>query len=356
MAFLKRKRFKFNVNLQLLHLSDVPLVNAILFAKVRLLHGGNFEGTTDRVEVSNHAAIWNQCFTFLCRIACDPDTGVLEKCECRISLRKEQRGGKSYQKLGFVDVNLSQFAASGVEGIAESYLLDGYGMNQRQDNSRLSIKVTMSHLNADPIFKVPRIESHIEELNPLDRKAPSGSDELSNNRKASGPDTDSNNSSSAEDINHVIEDICAPPVISIATFPVECQIIKETPLMHSVTSVHTTCSAQPVEVSRSQNNVSTHVPTKRLNQDRSQLGNGGDCAGGTTRVRATRVDAKDLIERMVAETVGSFEGPDVGENSEGLALFVSKDGEAVVAGNSNHSTDAFERVHIADTSATLSTG
>lgn len=34
MAFLKRKRFKFNVDLQLVHLSDVPLVNAVLFAKV----------------------------------------------------------------------------------------------------------------------------------------------------------------------------------------------------------------------------------------------------------------------------------------------------------------------------------
>ncbi|KHN86353.1 hypothetical protein Tcan_13985 [Toxocara canis] len=33
MAFLKRKRFKFNVDLQLVHLSDVPLVNAVLFAK-----------------------------------------------------------------------------------------------------------------------------------------------------------------------------------------------------------------------------------------------------------------------------------------------------------------------------------
>lgn len=67
---------------------------------------------------------------------------------------QEQKGGKSYQKIGFVDVNLSQFAASGVEGITQSYLLDGYGNNQRQDNSRLLIKVTMSHQSADPIFKV----------------------------------------------------------------------------------------------------------------------------------------------------------------------------------------------------------
>lgn len=56
--------------------------------QVRLLSGGNFEDVTERVEVANHAAVWNQSFTFLCRIGCDPETGVLEKCECRISLRK----------------------------------------------------------------------------------------------------------------------------------------------------------------------------------------------------------------------------------------------------------------------------
>ncbi len=32
-----------------------------------------------------------------------------EPCLCRISVRKELRGGKSYQKLGFVDYNLTDF-------------------------------------------------------------------------------------------------------------------------------------------------------------------------------------------------------------------------------------------------------
>lgn len=34
MAFLKRRGYKFHVDLELLNLSDVPLVNAVLFAKV----------------------------------------------------------------------------------------------------------------------------------------------------------------------------------------------------------------------------------------------------------------------------------------------------------------------------------
>lgn len=53
-----------------------------------------------------------------------------------------------------MDINLAEFAASGIDGITRSYLLDGYGTNQRQDNSRILIKVTMSHQSTDPIFKV----------------------------------------------------------------------------------------------------------------------------------------------------------------------------------------------------------
>ncbi|VDK58114.1 unnamed protein product, partial [Gongylonema pulchrum] len=98
------------------------------------MNGGAFEGMTERVEVHGHSANWNSHFSFSCRIAVDPSTGVLEKCACRISLRKffyfvyslniawemlsfsdlqEQKGGKSFSKLGFVDINLAQFAASG---------------------------------------------------------------------------------------------------------------------------------------------------------------------------------------------------------------------------------------------------
>jgi hypothetical protein len=48
MSFLKKKRFKFNVDLEVTDLSDVPLVNAVLFAKVRLLDGGSFVHSTAR--------------------------------------------------------------------------------------------------------------------------------------------------------------------------------------------------------------------------------------------------------------------------------------------------------------------
>lgn len=49
---------------------------------------------------------------------------------------------------------LIHVAASGVNEIKQSYLLDGYTGRQRQDNSRVHIHVRMIHQGADPMFKV----------------------------------------------------------------------------------------------------------------------------------------------------------------------------------------------------------
>lgn len=159
MAFIKRKTVKFSVDLQVCHLSDVPLVNATVFGKMRLLDGGSFEEATERVEVKNHSASFNTRFVFCCRIPCDQNNGTLERCLCRVSIRKEQKGGKSFYKLGFVDINLSEYAASGIEGMSRTYLLNGYTSNQRLDNSKVCIKIAMAHQSADPFFRVPRLSA-----------------------------------------------------------------------------------------------------------------------------------------------------------------------------------------------------
>jgi hypothetical protein len=49
MAFMmKKKKYKFQVGLCLEELAAVPFVNAVLFAKVRLLDGGNFSEISTR--------------------------------------------------------------------------------------------------------------------------------------------------------------------------------------------------------------------------------------------------------------------------------------------------------------------
>lgn len=49
MAFMtKKKRYKFGVQCCLEELTEVPFVSAVLFAKVRLLDGGNFQDHSSR--------------------------------------------------------------------------------------------------------------------------------------------------------------------------------------------------------------------------------------------------------------------------------------------------------------------
>ncbi|EJW73060.1 hypothetical protein WUBG_16033 [Wuchereria bancrofti] len=172
----------------------------------------------------------------------------------------------------------------------------------------------MSHQSADPIFKVPRIESLSEELmlNPMNRKAPPN--DLSQRKQG---DTDSADSSSIEDISQCHDD--SSLAISAAS----------------------TALAQ----------------SRRLSQDRSQMTKNTKCANETaTRIRATRVDAEDLIDRMLQETVISDNGFEDRSADRGLALFVSRNGEAVVGANMLP-TDSFERVHISsDVSSPLFNG
>ncbi|GAB0088969.1 hypothetical protein DMENIID0001_034380 [Sergentomyia squamirostris] len=154
MAFMmKKKKYKFSVELQLDELVEVPFLNAVLFAKIRLMDGGSFQEYSSREEVKNHAVKWSQKFNFVCKMSANASNGILDPCNLRISVRKEIKGGRSYQKLGFIDLNLAEFAGSGLT--SSRYLLEGYDAKHRQDNSMLQVSIKMYMLSGDVLFKVP---------------------------------------------------------------------------------------------------------------------------------------------------------------------------------------------------------
>ncbi|XP_053662263.1 serine-rich adhesin for platelets [Anopheles marshallii] len=154
MAFMmKKKKYKFSVELHLEELVEVPFLNAVLFAKIRLLDGGSFQEHSNREEVKNHTVKWGQKFEFPCKMTSNASTGVLDPCTVRISVRKEIKGGRSYQKLGFTDLNLAEFAGSGLT--SRKCLLEGYDARHRQDNSMLNVSLRMHMIQGDILFKVP---------------------------------------------------------------------------------------------------------------------------------------------------------------------------------------------------------
>ncbi|XP_003394320.2 protein FAM102B isoform X1 [Bombus terrestris] len=154
MAFMmKKKKYKFSVEVNLEELTAVPFVNAVLFAKLRLLDGGSFVDHSTREEVQEHTVRWDAKFEFLCKMSANASTGVLDPCILRISVRKELKGGRSFQKLGFTDLNLAEFAGAGL--CKTRYLLEGYDSRHRQDNSMLRVAIKMNMLSGDILFKVP---------------------------------------------------------------------------------------------------------------------------------------------------------------------------------------------------------
>ncbi|KAL0106709.1 hypothetical protein PUN28_015330 [Cardiocondyla obscurior] len=154
MAFMmKKKKYKFSVEVDLEELTAVPFVSAVLFAKLRLLDGGSFVDHSTREEVQEHTVRWNAKFEFLCKMSANASTGVLDPCILRISVRKELKGGRSFQKLGFTDLNLAEFAGAGL--CRRRCLLEGYDARHRQDNSMLRVAIKMNMLSGDILFKVP---------------------------------------------------------------------------------------------------------------------------------------------------------------------------------------------------------
>uniref|UniRef100_A0A674N311 Estrogen-induced osteoclastosis regulator 1 n=1 Tax=Takifugu rubripes TaxID=31033 RepID=A0A674N311_TAKRU len=133
--FVKKKKFKFQTHLTLEELTAVPFVNGVLFCKLRLLEG-DFVATSSREEVQENCVRWRKRFSFVSKMSANPHTGVLDPSVCRVSVRKELKGGKAYSKLGFTDLNMAEFAGSG--STVRCCLLEGYDTkNTRQDNSIL---------------------------------------------------------------------------------------------------------------------------------------------------------------------------------------------------------------------------
>lgn len=145
-----KKKYIFQVCLQLVELSNVALRNEFIFVKVRQKNGGKFSYLSSKSEVKDHKVIWNEQLHFKCKTQANASTGILNECFLRFSVRKETRLGGTH-KLGFVDVNLSEFAGCGKQ--SGKYLLEGYTSLTRLDNSILKFFIDMQLISGDPLFK-----------------------------------------------------------------------------------------------------------------------------------------------------------------------------------------------------------
>ncbi|KAI5627598.1 protein FAM102B, partial [Silurus asotus] len=356
---MKKKKFKFKVDFELDELSSVPFVNGVLFCKIRLLDGG-FSEESSRETVQANCVRWRTRFSFPCKMSASAGTGVLDPCICRVSVRKEMKGGKTYAKLGFADLNLAEFAGSG--STTRRCLLEGYDTrNTRQDNSILKVIICTHLMSGDPCFKTPPSTatvigiqgdgvSLLEERRGGDTQNPylglSGqractllfnvhmkttgkcvslpeelgicghsrtSSYASQQSKVSGYSTGHSRSSSLSEFTHRRNTSIGSTSTGIASIPEpsEENLSSTAPAAASALGACSASSVNPATPERT----STRHPMKQDSME-SQL----------KRVDATRVDADDVVEKILQSqdfTPGIF---DSSNEEEGLRLFVGPGG------------------------------
>uniref|UniRef100_A0A671RIM7 Protein FAM102A-like n=1 Tax=Sinocyclocheilus anshuiensis TaxID=1608454 RepID=A0A671RIM7_9TELE len=345
MAFLvKKKKFKFQTHVTLEELTAVPFVNGVLFCKIRLLDGGDFTASSSREEVHQNAVRWRKRFSFVCKMSANPNTGVLDPCVCRVSVRKELKGGKTYSKLGFADLNMAEFAGSG--STARCCLLEGYDTkNTRQDNSILKVRVTdfmsvvlciisppstakcISVAGRDPSLQLDcKGEGTAEVLPRLTKQRPSilgsvlpeevdqgqspeesfhsghsrNSSYASQQSKLSGYSTEHSCSSSLSDLTH-------------------CRN----------TSTGSSVSADPPSESDTRPERPPRPPRPILPSNRPPRRKQDSVEDRPTWVNDTRMDADDIVEKIVQSQ--NFSDISNSEDSN-LTLFVSRDGTTALSG------------------------
>ncbi|KAG8436586.1 hypothetical protein GDO86_007625 [Hymenochirus boettgeri] len=342
MAFMmmKKKKFKFRVDFELDDLSSVPFVNGILFCKIRLLDGGNFNVESSRELVQANSVYWRKRFNFMCKMSASATSGILDPCVCRVSVRKELKGGKAYAKLGFADLNLAEFAGSG--NTVRRCLLEGYDTkNTRQDNSILKVMISMQLMSGDPCFKTPpstatsiAIPGDSESLqtdrkgretmklhlgvSDLSSKSASVPDELgacghsrtssyaSQQSKASGYSTGHSRSSSLSELSHRRNTSVGSTSTGIGSIPEPSE---------EENAKAATCNPDITEEGSSSEKLS-RLPVKQDSVE-SQL----------KRVDATRVDADDIVEKILQ---GQDFSLDSSAEEEGLRLFVGPGGSTAL--------------------------
>ncbi|KAL1022753.1 hypothetical protein UPYG_G00031870 [Umbra pygmaea] len=377
---MKKKKFKFKVDFELDELSSIPFVNGVLFCKVRLVDGG-FSEESSREPVQANCVRWKKMFSFPCKMSASAGTGVLDPCVCRVSVRKELKGGKAYAKLGFADLNLAEFAGSG--NTTRRCLLEGYDTkNTRQDNSILKVVISTQLMSGDPCFKTPpstgtfigiqsNAESLLEErkggdtqtafMESREGKGSTVSDELggschsrtssyaSQQSKVSGYSTGHSRSSSLSEYTHRRNTSVGSSSTGIASIPEPSEDPRESRDqresrergerdarmgMGPPTAGVSACTALPEHPTSSSNTSScTGTPVKstssseRLNRHMVKQ---GSMEGQMMRVEASRVDADDVVEKILQSQDFTPSLLDSSHEEEGLRLFVGPGGSTAL--------------------------
>ncbi|KAH0615555.1 hypothetical protein JD844_004986 [Phrynosoma platyrhinos] len=263
-------------------------------------------------EVQENCVRWKKKFTFVCKMSANPATGLLDPCICRVSVRKELKGGKTYSKLGFADLNLAEFAGSGFT--VRCCLLEGYDTkNTRQDNSILKTPAS-KRVPEEPDQNLSSPEEVFHSGHSRNSSYASQQSKISGNcsshklvNETQSYSTEHSRSSSMSDLTHRRNTSTSSSASGGLSMTVECP---EGERDH-----------KPEKPPR--------PPRPNLLSERSSRRKKDSVESHPTWVDDTRIDADDIVEKIMQ----SQDFTDVSNTEDSnLRLFVSRDGRTTLSG------------------------
>jgi len=271
--------------------------------------------------VQDHAVKWDARFEFECKMNANASNGVLNSCLLRISVRKEAQGGRSSVKLGFVDLDLAEFAGAGLTN--KRCLLEAYSnTHHRSDNSTLKVSIEMTLLHGDPLFKRPsRASSSFYAPLPTQGTSATVPSDPTTPLDESHPQSLSG-SSTKESITDgvIVEDgVMLPPP---ATLHNSAKAVPPPPNQYDIGHSRNSSQQSKASFGSGYGSLSTHS-----RQGSSEVEN---------RVDATRVNPEDIIQELVATnlTQTALAEDESHDDDVGLEIYVGRDGTATLGSRS----------------------
>ncbi|CAD6590747.1 MAG: hypothetical protein ASARMPREDX12_004716 [Alectoria sarmentosa] len=156
----KNRRPKFDLQLKIVDLNNVPLVSGTSYVKWHLPSSSSAEhrGRTSKAGIRDHKVSWEYVKTLPVRLIVDRN-GMLQESEIHFEILQEYSPGARAERivLGNVKLNLAEFVGGSDDG--EEAVTRRYLMQESKINSTLKIGVYMKQTEGDKTFTAPPLKT-----------------------------------------------------------------------------------------------------------------------------------------------------------------------------------------------------
>ncbi|KNC49577.1 SYM-3A protein [Thecamonas trahens ATCC 50062] len=152
----KKRQYRFDVELRIDSLNDVPLINATILVGWKVIGGSrSASGSTEPVRIDSYRVEYGEVFEFVTTLTSRDLSEPLNSQVLRLTVHQELKGGRQRKKLGLVDIDLAE--AIGWSGAlpGQPPRLRRFLLQECTSNSALALRLVFTQLTGSPDY-VPR--------------------------------------------------------------------------------------------------------------------------------------------------------------------------------------------------------